>query len=66
MLTPKPLTMNFICETSPEDQWQGEDVTRATRYTSAAFGLAFALSAGLYAVGGEGEIEKRGKGVSYH
>jgi len=45
-----PMTMNYIMETCPEAHWAGEEVNRASLYTSAAFGISFTLSTVLYAV----------------
>jgi hypothetical protein len=44
------MTMNYIMETCPEAHWAGEEVNRASLYTSAAFGISFTLSTVLYAV----------------
>ena len=63
LLSPTPMTHSYIIETSPEDQWQGESVLRASRYTTGAFGIAFALSAGLYAVRGSGIRAAPGEGI---
>ena len=51
-----PMTMNYICETSPEEHWLGEEVQRASLWTSSAFFFSFAISTGLYAVRSCGAI----------
>ena len=61
-----PMTMNYICETSPEEHWLGEEVQRASLWTSSAFFFSFAISTGLYAVRSCGAIASFTPYISSH